>query len=83
MTAAGGSDFDPFSDDEVLEAALVAARTIHEHSLVRTTVVKQAVWESIDHEGRDRGKLWEYVSQVLFRMDSVSGRPDGRIWTAV
>lgn len=71
-----------FTREEVVGATVAAARLITERTLVQTSDVKAAVWESVELEERSRTSLWEIVCDVLVEMESVYGRRGGRIWTA-
>ena len=74
-------EFGAYTETEVVDGAVAAARCIHEHTVARSQHVKEAVWDAVDVGDRDRTELWEYVTQVLMAMNSVHGRPHGRIWT--
>lgn len=74
--------FGAFSRDEIIDATVAAARVISAQSLVSTDDVKAAAWDEIDLSDRSRGELWEQVLEVLMEMDSVHGRPGGRLWAA-
>jgi hypothetical protein len=74
--------FGAYTEAEVVDGAVAAARCIRERTVARSQHVKQAVWDAVDVGDRDRTELWEYVTQVLMAMDSVHGRPHGRIWTS-
>lgn len=76
-------EFGAYTETEVLDGAVAAAKCIHERTVARVDHVKEAVWDGVPVGNRDRTELWEYVTQVLMEMDSVYGRPDGRIWTTV
>lgn len=75
-------EFGAYTETEVVDGAVAAARCISERTVARSQHVKQAVWDAVDVGDRDRTELWEYVTQVLMSMDSVHGRPHGRIWTS-
>lgn len=75
-------EFGAYTETEVVDGAVAAARCIRERTVARAQHVKQAVWDAVDVGDRDRTELWENVTQVLMAMDSVHGRPHGRIWTA-
>jgi len=75
-------EFGAYTETEVVDGAVAAARCIRERTVARSQHVKQAVWDGVDVGDRDRTELWGYVMQVLMAMDSVHGRPHGRIWTA-
>ena len=74
-------EFGAYTETEVVDGAVAAARCIHEHTVARSQHVKEAVWDAVDVGDRDRTELWEYVTQLLMAMNSVYGRPHGRIWT--
>ncbi|ELZ55695.1 hypothetical protein C466_05148 [Halorubrum distributum JCM 10118] len=74
-------EFGAYTESGVVDGAVAAARYIRERTVARSQHVKQAVWDAVDVGDRDRTELWEYVTQVLMAMDSVHGRPHGRIWT--
>ncbi len=74
-------EFGAYTETEVVDGAVAAARCIRERTVARSQHVKQAVWDAVDVGDRDRTELWEYVTQVLMAMNSVHGRPHGRIWT--
>lgn len=76
-------EFGDYTADEVLAGAVAAASYIHDQRIARTQGVKKAVWDAVSVGDRDRSDLWEYVTQVLLMMDSVDGRPGGKIWTAL
>ena len=80
--ATASPEFGAYTETEVVGGAVAAARCIRERTAVRSQHVKQAVWNAADVGDQDRTELWEYVTHVLMAMDSVHGRPHGRIWTA-
>lgn len=71
-----------FTREDVLQATVAAAELIIDHSYIRTSKVKEAVWESVDCPDESKSTLWEAVSGVLLAMDVVQGRENGYIWCA-
>lgn len=71
-----------FTRDEVIEAAVAAARFVVDGSLVRTSEVKTEAWEAAELGDRDRGALWTAVRDVLLAMDGIHGRESGYVWTS-
>ncbi|SFR96876.1 hypothetical protein SAMN05216559_1728 [Halomicrobium zhouii] len=71
-----------YTREEVLRAAVAAAREIHAGGLVRTSAVKSAVWEAVETEGRSRTVLWEAVRDILITMDATHGRGGGHVWAS-
>ena len=71
-----------YTREEVLRAAVAAAREIEAGGLVRTSEVKSAVWEAVEIKGRNRTVLWEAVRDVLLTMDVTHGRGGGHVWAS-
>jgi hypothetical protein len=76
-------EFGAYTEAEVVDGTVAAAKYIRERTVARVNQIKQAVWDEVPVGNRDRTELWEYVTQVLIEMDGVYGRPDGRIWTTL
>jgi hypothetical protein len=71
-----------FTREDVLQATVAAAELIIDHAYIRTSKVKEAVWESVDCPDDSKSTLWEAVSGVLLAMNVVQGRENGYIWCA-
>ena len=76
-------EFGEFTADEVVSGAAAAASYIHDQQIARTQEIKKTVWEAVAVGDRDHSELWDHVMKVLMNMDSVHGRPGGKIWTAL
>jgi len=63
-----------FTREDVLQATVAAAELIIDHAYIRTSKVKEAVWESVDCPDDSKSTLWEAVSGVLLAMNVVQGR---------
>ena len=71
-----------FTREDVLQATVAAAELIIDQSYIRTSKVKETVWESVDCPDDSKSALWDAVSGVLLAMDTVQGRENGYIWCA-
>jgi len=71
-----------FTREDVLQATVAAAELIIDHAYIRTSKVKEAVWEPVDCPDDSKSTLWEAVSGVLLAMNVVQGRENGYIWCA-
>lgn len=71
-----------FTESEIRDATVAAAREIKSESLVRTVEVKETVWETVDLDDQSQSELWNLVETLLLDMEDVHGRKGGHVWVA-